>query len=265
MTLHDRLGMFIGFLIAWLASPLVQATEAQVEPLIDGQSASNIAMLLAGRVTGSHNFSVSGIYFDQTTREWVIQIDASLDSQTTKHFVARVNESTALACLEAPPAAGCVAKEDIHPQMDGARQKAEALALARKYPAPDLQQLAEVILRYQVNADRPKNTVAPKTRYFVSIPSPDTGGQVDLPPEYLADLRKDNIEAFPGSTWTQGMTNGSMAMRFAVGLPVRRPDGNYDVAYSYYCGPLCAGWYTAVMVHDATGWHVVSSVMNAVS
>lgn len=265
MTLHDRLGIFVGFSIGWLASPLVLAADAKPEPLIDGQAASNIAVMLAGRVTGSHDFAVPGINFDPAAREWVIQIDASLDSQTTKHFVARVNESTALACLEAPPATDCVAKEDLHALVASIRQKSDALALARKHPAPDLKQLAEVILRYQVNADRPRNTAAPKTRYFVSIPSPDTGGQVDLPPENLADLRKDHIEAFPGSTWTQGAANGSMAIRFAVGLPVRRQDGNYDVPYSYYCGPLCAGWYTAVMAHDASGWHVLSSVMSAVS
>lgn len=265
MMLHRCLRMFGGFLIAWFASPLVLAIEAHTKPLFDEQFASNVATMLAGRATGSHNFSISGIYFEPAAREWVIQIDAEVDTQTAKHFVARVNESTALACLEATPSVGCVAKEDIHQQVTKARQKVKALELAKKYPAPDLQQLTEVVLRYQVNADRPGNRAAPKARYFVSMPSPNTEGAVDLPPENLAKLRKDDIEAFPGSTWTQGASNGSMAIRFAVGLPIRRPDGNYDVTYSYYCGPLCAGWYTAVVAHDAFGWRVVSSVMNAVS
>jgi len=265
MTLKGRLGMFTGLAIAWWASPTAMAADAQAAPLINVMAASNIATMLAGRATGSHNFNVLDVNFDPATREWLIHVDAPLDDQTTKHFLARVNEATALACLEMPPQAGCVTQEDLHPLLAEARGKSDALALAKQNPAPDLQQLAEVILRYQVNADRPKNSTEAKTRYFVSIPSPGSEAPMDLPPANLADLRNDHIEAFPGSAWKIGAVNGSMAVRFSIGLPVRRPDGNYDVTYGYYCGELCAGWYTAVVAHDATGWHVVSSVMNAVS
>jgi hypothetical protein len=36
---------------------------------------------------------------------------------------------------------------------------------------------------------------------------------------------------------------------------VRRTDENYEVSYGSYCGGICGAGYTAVMSHDADGWH----------
>jgi hypothetical protein len=259
------LALLIGAVAALTAGPLALATDVKPEPVLDEHLAGNVAQMLARKVTHSWYFSLQDGRFNLATREWVIPITAQLESQAARNFVAHVNESTTLACLEEPPAAGCVAEQDIHQLVDDTRERAAALAMAKQRPAPDLQQLAVVILRDQTKAERSGNPVVPRALYFVSIPSPDTNAVADLSPEGIAELRKDHIDAFPGSAWSQGSTNGSMAMRVSVGLPLRRRDGNYDVPYSYYCGPLCAGWYTVVMSHDQSGWHVVSSVMNSVS
>jgi len=250
--------------MAWMSSsPLLAADQAQ--PILDGRAAMNIALKLAAEATHSHNYSTQDIRFEPSTREWTVQIEASLDSNAMKRFVATVNESTGLACLQLPPAAGCVARENIQPMVANAQAKAETMAMARKFPAPDLQHLAEVLLRYQVGADRSHGGGAVQARYFVNLPSPDAKGLVDLSPDITASLKQDGIETYPGNAWKEGTGGAPMSMRFSIGLPVRRPDGNYDVPYNYYCGPFCAGWYTAVVKHDAGGWHVVSSVMNAVS
>jgi hypothetical protein len=50
-----------------------------------------------------------------------------------------------------------------------------------------------------------------------------------------------------------------------TGLPTRRDDGDYDVQYGFWCGTLCASDHAAVLRHDGTAWHVVSSVMNSIS
>ena len=263
MELGYRLRMLLVVLVAWTGSSSMHATDQQAQSILDGNAVVNIALKLANEATHSHDYSTREVRFEPSTREWTVQFETSLDSNSTKQFVATVNESTSLACLEAPPATGCVVQEDIHQIVVDAQAKTEAMALAKKYPAPDLQNLAEVLLRHQIGTDQSRSGGASRTRYFVSIPSPDAKGLVDLSPEITASLKRDGIETYPGSIWKQGV--GTMDMRFSIDLPVRRPDGNYDVPYGYYCGPLCAGWYTAVMKRDATGWQVVSTVMNAVS
>lgn len=255
--------LWVVFTVCAVSSPL-HAMD-QVQPILDGAAAMNIAVKLATEATHGHNYSIPDMRFDSSTREWTAKIDASLDPHSTKRFVATVNESTGLACLELPPATGCVIRENIQQIVTDTQAKTEALAMARKYPAPDLQNMADILLRYQFSGDPFHRNDTSRARYFVSIPSPDTTGLVDLSSDVAARLKQDGIETYPGSFWKEGAENGSMSMHFSIGLPVRRPDGNYDVSYGYYCGSLCAGWYTAVMKHDARGWHVVSTVMNAVS
>lgn len=260
-----RLRVFLIALVAGTAGSSLHATGDQAQGTLDQGTVVNIAVKLATEATHSHTYATNEISFEPSTREWTAQIEASLDLNSTKHLVVTVNESTGLACLQLPPAAGCVVKEDIHQLVADAQAKAEAADMARKHPAPDLQNLTEVLLRHQFDAERSPRGGVPRVRYFVSLPSPDAKGLADLSPEIIANLKRDGIETYPGSTWKQDAKNGSMDMRFSVGLPVSRADGNYDVPYNYYCGPLCAGWYTAVMKHDAEGWHIVSTVMNAIS
>jgi hypothetical protein len=251
--------------IASAGSSLLPVAANEVPPTLSAQAAMDIALKLAGEATHSHSYSTQAIRFEPSTREWMVDVEALVDSNSTKRFVATMNESTGLACLRLLPAVGCVVREDIHRTLADARMKAEAEVMARKYPAPDLQLMAEALIRYQLGADRSPKGGAARSRYFVSLPSPDAKALVDLSPDIVASLKRDGIETYPGSAWKQGSGNVGLDTRFSVGLPVRRSDGNYDVPYGYYCGPLCAGWFTAVMKHDAAGWHVVSTVMNAIS
>jgi len=260
-----RLRLLWSAVIAWTGSSLLPVAANEVRPTLSAQTAMDIALKLAGQATHSHSYSTQAIRFEPSTREWVVDVEALTDSNSTKRFVATMNESTGLACLQLLPTVGCVVREDIHQTMADARMRAEAQVMARKYPAPDLQAMAEALIRYQLRADRPPKAGATRSRYFVSLPSPDAKGLVDLSPDIMASLKRDGIETYPRSAWKQGSGNVNFDTQFSVGLPVRRSDGNYDVPYGYYCGPLCAGWFTAIMKHDAAGWHVVSTVMNAIS
>lgn len=260
---HSRLLWSV--LVAWAGGSLLPVAANEIKPILPAQAAMDIALKLAGEATHSHTYATQGIRFEPSTREWTVDIEAGVDANSTKRFVATMNESTGLACLQLLPRVGCVAQADMHQTLVDAKVKAEAEAMARKYPAPDLQQMAEVLIRHQFGAEYSPKSGATRSRYFVSIPSPDAKGSVDLSPEIVASLKRDGIETYPRAAWKQGSGNVSFDRQFSVGLPVRRPDGNYDVPYGYYCGPLCAGWFTAVMKHDAAGWHVVSTVMNAIS
>lgn len=260
-----RLRLLWSAVIAWTGSSLLPVAANEVPPTLSAQAAMNIALKLAAKATHSHSYSTQAIRFEPSTREWMVGIEALVDSNSTKRFVATMNESTGLACLQLLPAVGCVVREDIHQTVVEARLKAEAEVMARNYPAPDLQLMAETLIRYQRSADRSSKAGPTRSRYFVSLPSQDAKGLVDLSPDIVASLKRDGIETYPGSAWKQGAGDVGLDTRFSVGLPVRRSDGNYDVPYGYYCGPLCAGWFTAVMKHDAAGWHVVSTVMNAIS
>lgn len=257
--------LLVGVFMASLGASSLRAADGQVAPLLDVQAAMNLALKLAGEATHSHSFSTQAVRFEPSAREWTVPIDAGLDDGSARHFVARVNESTGLACLESPPAAGCVVKEDIHPILVEVRAKAEALAFAKEHPAPDMQGMAEALLRQQMGKDASHQGNTPRARYFVSIPSPDGKGLADLSPEVMARLRQDGIDTHPAGAWKQNEGHVPMDTRLSIGLPVPRADGNYDVSFGYYCGTLCAGWYTAVMKWDGSGWHVVSTVMTAVS
>jgi hypothetical protein len=260
-----RLRLLLGVAVVWIGGSLLPAVADEVRPMLSDQTAMDIALKLAGEATHSRSYATQAIRFEPSTREWVVHIEALVDSNSTKRLVATMNESTGLACLEQPPTVGCVVQADIHQTVVDAQAKAEAEVMARKYPAPDLQHMAEVLIRHQFGADQSPKNGAIRSRYFVSLPSPDAQGIVDLSPEIMTSLKRDGIETYPGRVWKQSSGNVSFDIRFSIGLPVRRSDGNYDVPYSNYCGPLCAGWFTAVMKHDAEGWHFVSTVMNAVS
>lgn len=252
-------------LTLWIGGSLAPAGANDVQPAISHQAATDIAVKLVQQVTHGHLFSIAALHFEPSTREWFVNIDAPVDMNATKRFVARLNESTGLTCLQLPPEVDCIVQSNIQKQVADAQAKAEAEAIAREHPAPDLQQLANVLIRYQFHAEQSADNTAARSRYFVSLPSPDAKGTIDLSPDVVASLKRDSIVTYPGSAWKQDGANGPLDTRLTVGLPIRRSDGNYDVPYSFYCGPLCASWFTAVVRRDDAGWHIISSVMNAVS
>jgi hypothetical protein len=54
-------------------------------------------------------------------------------------------------------------------------------------------------------------------------------------------------------------------MNLSVGIPTRRPDGDYEVTFGFLCGSVCASQHTAILRYDASGWRVLSSEMNWIS
>ena len=230
-----------------------------------GGSLTAFANKMARQAAPTNSYAGQVIQFEPSTREWTMPIDAVLDTKVEKHFVARVNESTGLACLELPPSAGCVVQEDIRRALDDAKAQAEALAMSKEFPAPDLQGMAEILLRYQLDEGQLRLTPSSRMNLFVSLPSPDGKGVVDLSPGAVARFMQIGVHVYPRRAWKGGIESNGPNWRFEIELPLRRPDGNYDVSYSSYCGDLCGMWFKAVMKHDTSGWHVVSAVATAVS
>ncbi|AIF48243.1 hypothetical protein [Dyella japonica] len=240
----------------------------QAGPVLQEQTVMGTVSRLTDRATTSRAFSISAVSFEPSTREWTVPVSAAEGQGVVKNFIATINESTGLACLRLPPGAGCVVTIDIHQQVIDAKARTEAELMAQTHPAPDLQQMAEVLIRYQLDPKRSGASASgAQALYYVTLQSPDNAKGVDLSPEVVTRLRRDGIETHPGSEWVPPgrAATSSLAMHYSIGLPVRRPDGRYDVSFGYYCGTLCAGWFTAVMTYDAAGWHVVSTVMNAIS
>jgi hypothetical protein len=96
--------------------------------------------------------------------------------------------------------------------------------------------------------------------WYVAVRGVD-GNMGDASPGVLAAVHIPNVHLMPGGAepTAAAQTTTSNRVRYSIDTPLKRPDGNYDVAYIYYCGTLCAGSVIAVMSHDAQGWHVVTS------
>ncbi|QNK01459.1 hypothetical protein [Dyella telluris] len=241
----------------------------ELQPALPHEVVMGVATNLTRQVSSSQSFSIPTMRFEPATQEWVIEMVTIEAVSGEKHFLITLNESTGLACLRSLPGVACVAKADIRQQVAEARARADAELMAKTHPAPDLQGMAEALIRYQFDPQRTGAGASTRASYFVLLQSPDSSRGTDLAPEVVARLKRDGIETLPGSSWKPPEDPqhpvSPLQMQYSIGLPVRRADGNYDVSFGYYCGSLCAGSYKAVMKHDATGWHVVSTVMEAVS
>lgn len=244
------------------------STADELQAALSQDVVMGVATDLTHQVISSMNFAIPSMAFEPSTQEWAIEMVAYEPGGREKHFLVTLNESTGLACLRSPPGAACVARADIHRQVADARAKADAVLMAKLHPAPDLQGMAEALIRYQFDPQRAGAAASARASYYVRLQSLDGSG-VDLAPEVVARLKRDGIETLPGSRWKPPEDPqhppSPLQMQYSIGLPVRRADGDYDVSFGYYCGSLCAGWYKAIMKHDAAGWHVVSTVMQAVS
>jgi len=143
---------------------------------------------------------------------------------------------------------------------------AKASEDAKRHPPPDLEDLWLTILLKMA----PSSTPAPGSygsTWYVSV---STGAEkpVDIPATAIAKAQIPGIKIFPASAAPSATVGSAVTQgdyHIGIGLPLKRPDGNYDVTYSYYCGVVCAASMTAVMSHDHWGWHIISSRMNWIS
>lgn len=260
MTSSYRIRLSLHLVLGWMACVISSAEAGEIQATLSHQVAMDTALGLAQEATHSHTYSTTAVRFDQSVHEWIVGIDVLLDSGGVKSSVATINESTGLACLRLPPATDCAAHTNIHFQLANARAKLESDAMAREELEPNLQSLAEALLRYQYGTKRPGNNASPH-RYFVSVASFDIPKLVDLAPDVVGRLRRDGVQTYAVGRWRPEGESGDT--KVSIGLPARRPDGSYNVPFTYDCGGLCAGWLTAVVRREETGWHVVSTVANA--
>jgi hypothetical protein len=82
----------------------------------------------------------------------------------------------------------------------------------------------------------------------------------DLPADHLKLLQERGLKCHPESKWVKG--NG---MKLTISKPSKRPDGNYDVSYDFYCGGKCASGNVAILKFSDNGWEVISSEMQWIS
>jgi|GEM_PF-3768074 len=138
--------------------------------------------------------------------------------------------------------------------------------LALSHPPPDLEDLWLTVL-LKIAPSKAPSPGGYGSTWYVSV---STGAEepVDLPATAIAKAQIPGIKILPASaapTVAAGNSPTQGDYHIGIGIPVKRPDGNYDVTYSYYCGVVCAASITSVVSHDHWGWHIVSSRTNWVS
>lgn len=212
---------------------------------------------------GRADSMVNGPDFDPANNEWGLLIERG-ESSALHRYQISVNETSGEVCVRELPATDCVTKGDAGVALQSAREKRQALAEAVLNPAPDLQGVMKAVLRHQ---SAPGGYLASnRMPVYVSISSPKGDSSIDLAPESIRDLGELGVQLMPGSAWqppTEGTRVGA-SMNMGLGIPTRRPDGDYDLGFGFWCGGTCGSQHAAVLRHDASGWRVLSSMMNTI-
>jgi hypothetical protein len=208
--------------------------------------------------------TVSGIAFDASRGVWHFRLDRD-PAKAPGRLEVTLDETTGAVCAREAAAGQCVAQGSVAARLGEARARRAAQQDAVLHPAPDLQDMMVALVRYQATA-KDGYVRANRMPLYVSISWPDSERQLDLSADAIRQLADTGLRLFPGSAWPSGKAPpAATMMRMNVLLPTRRPDGDYDVQYGFWCGDLCASWHNAVLRHDAKGWHVLSSNMEAIS
>ena len=234
------------------------------QPLLDGMQVMESGFTAVESRFGRGDSNVSGPDFDQASNEWRMLIERG-EGITHRRFFVTINESSGVVCVRESPAGDCVARGDTVAALQAARDKLRDLAEAALNPPPDLQGVMIAVIRHQL---RPGGYLASnRMPLYVSLKSPKDDRMIDLSPESIRSLGDTGLPFLPGSAWKapQSGTRVGTTMTMGVGTPTRRPDGNYDITFGFWCGGLCASSHTAVLRYDTSGWHVISSMMNSIS
>jgi hypothetical protein len=132
--------------------------------------------------------------------------------------------------------------------------------------APDIDGLLIVLL--QSFAPDPAQSIQPSALWYITVADAD-GTRHDPSPGVLGSVHIWNIRMVGGSGAPEANAfltkTPRQLMHYTIEAPRPRQDGNYEVSYAYYCGSLCAAGFTAVMSHDAQGWHILSTNMEWIS
>ena len=82
----------------------------------------------------------------------------------------------------------------------------------------------------------------------------------DLPSEYLKDLKSKGLKCYQGSKKPK-----YKGIIMEISKPIKRTDGDYNVSYTFRCGPLCGSSNKAVLRLTEQEWSVISSKMEFIS
>ncbi|MFK2905335.1 hypothetical protein ISP17_15335 [Dyella ginsengisoli] len=268
--LMNRLNCFLMGIAFSAMTPLVAVGGAEItvraNPLFDPMTAMQAAMgALAPTLSG--DASIGAVEFDPVRSEWHFTVDRPA-AKLLPHALVTLEERTGRVCARDREAArgACAIRGDVSASLDNLRRQRVAMSKALAHPPPDLQGVMGALIRYQALNSR-GYLHQNRMPVYVSMSWPDNRPPLDLSPDEIGKLGDVGMPLHPGSALPKhdprAVDLGVMAM--SVGLPVRRADGDYDVQYGAVCGSLCGSWWSAVLHHDATGWHVVSTQMNAIS
>ncbi|TKR33527.1 hypothetical protein FCE95_04315 [Luteimonas gilva] len=234
-------------------------------PLLDHLKAMTLAFEALNSKFGRDDYGAGGADFDETRREWRVEIDRG-EGKAPRRLVVSISEISGAICAHAPAQDGCVASGDASALLEAERGRRKALAEAARNPPPDLQGAMAALIRYQA---KPGGFLSGGNlaSIYVSMHWPDARESLDLSSDAIRSLRDLRIRILPGSQWIPPAGNKHVGENASVniGLPARRADGTFEVRYGYWCGSLCAATCVAVMRHDAAGWHVVSSEVESMS
>ncbi|SEI44678.1 hypothetical protein [Frateuria terrea] len=254
--------------LAWIcfailpAGMAAHAQRAPAKPLLDGMAAMQTSLAALHPEVGDG--AISAITFDSASGVWHFRLDRD-PGKNPASLEVTLDETTGAVCAHDPASGQCVAQGSAAAQLREARERHAAQEDAVLHLAPDLQGVMIALVRYQVTAED-GYLHANRMPVYVSMSWPDGSRKLDLSPAAIQRLADSGLRLFPGSAWPSGKAPpDATMMQMSVGLPMRRQDGDFDIQYTFWCGALCASWHTAVLRHDANGWHVLTSRMDAIS
>lgn len=238
------------------------AALADPPPWLNAMQVVQASTQVAHQVPGSKgDFVIAPQPYDTQIKQWVTLVKPD----TGPGFLITIDEATGLVCARFENADGCAATGSVTTLVEQAKAVARAREEALRTPPPDPDGL--VITLLQSLAEKEPATPQPRSHWYITVMQPN-GTPGDPSTRALASIHIPGADLFPGSKAPAAPpsdTTVSRDVRYSVDLPLRRPDGNYDVNLGYYCGSLCAGSSTYVMAHDAHGWRIVSHTMNWIS
>ena len=257
-------------LLAWLGLGIGSAAaQAQDDPTASARlpmmEAVDAAIATANLVVGSENYTIGGPGFDARTHRWSVPFQHSDGSLLTRDFFVTDDEHSGQVCMRYAAGERCVAEGSVAELLRVATVKAEAYEASKSSSAPDVEGLVVALLQHEAAAANSYLSSNRTFRFYVSLRRANPVLAGDLPPEVFEKLRGTGLTFLPGSRWkSPGDVAVSEDASLNVQEPLRRADGDYDVAFNFYCGGLCGSANAAVMRHDDSGWHVLSSAMTMI-
>jgi hypothetical protein len=245
-----------------LAGFIAAPAFANDSPILSQLQAVDLSSRVARQVPGVIDLVITPMPYEAANHRWVTLFKPS----TGDGFIVTLNESTGEICALFEHQDKCAAKASASDEITKVEAAAKASEEAKLHPPPDLEDLWLTVL-LKISPSTTPSTGSYGRTWYVSV-STGADKPVDLPATAIAKAQIPGIKILPASaapsvTAGNGATQGDY--HIGIGIPLKRPDGNYDVTYGYYCGVVCAASITAVMSHDHWGWHIVSSRRNWVS